>query len=153
MTRSDRDERVARLRAAAQRKSEDAAARAYRAIITLEARHQAVNFNTVATAADVSKDFLYSNPRLRSLIMEKRPDGRRGLSIPGGQRTSEASALVKLAVATEALNRVREENAQLRLENAALRGELMAARRTAAGNRPPKKQPRLVPAATTTRTR
>jgi Family of unknown function (DUF6262) len=132
MTRLDRDDRVARLRAAAQRKSQEAAARAHRAIITLESRHQAVNFNTVAAAGGVSKDFLYGNPQLRSLIMEKRP-GRPSPSVPDHQRTSEASAVVKLAVATEALNRVRQENAQLRLENAALRGELLSARRSTIG--------------------
>lgn len=114
--------------------------RAHRAIITLENRCQAVNFNTVAAEARVSKDFLHSSPCLRSLIMEKRSGGH-APNVLGGQRTSEASALVKLAVATEALNRVREENAQLRLENAALRGELLAARRSTAGNKPPRKQP------------
>jgi hypothetical protein len=140
MTRPDRNERVARLRAAAQRKSQDAAARAHRAIITLESRHQAVNFNTVAAGGGVSKDFLYSNPQLRSLIIEKRR-GAPSPGAPGGQRTSEASALIKLAVATKALNRVRQENAQLRLENAALRGELLATRRITVGNWPPRKQP------------
>jgi len=128
MTRPDRDDRVARLRAAAQRKSEDAAARAHRAIITLENRGQTVNFNTVAVEASVSKDFLYSNTQLRSLIIEKRP-GRRAPATPAAQRTSEASALVKLAVATEALRRIRLEVGRLRQENAALRGELLATRR------------------------
>lgn len=132
MTRPDRNERVARLRAAAQRKCQDAAARAHRAILTLENRRQAVNFNTVAATGGVSKDFLYSNPQLRSLIMEKRAS-RPSPNVSAGQRTSEVSALVKLAVATEALNRVRQENAQLRLENAALRGELLATRRSTIG--------------------
>lgn len=137
MSRPDRDDRVARLRAAAQRKSEDATARARRAIITLESRGQTVNFNTVAAEARVSKDFLYSNTQLRSLIIEKRP-GRPAAVTPAAQRTSEASAMVKLAVATEALLRIRREAAQLRQENAALRGELLAARRNAPipGRRP-----------------
>lgn len=38
-------------------------ARAHRAILVLETRRQAVNFNTVAAEAAVSKDFLYNNPR------------------------------------------------------------------------------------------
>lgn len=134
MSRPDRDDRVARLRAAAQRKSEDAAARANRAVITLENRGQAVNFNTVAAEAGVSKDFLYSNTQLRSLITEKRP-GRPAAATPAAQQTSEASALVKLAVATEALRRIRQEAAQLRQENAALRGELLATRRNTAAGR------------------
>jgi hypothetical protein len=134
MSRPDRDDRVARLRAAAQRKSEDATARAHRAIITLENRGQTVNFNTVAAEADVSKDFLYSNTQLRSLIIEKRP-GRPGAATPAVQQTTEASALVKLAVAAEALRRIRQEVAQLRQENAALRGELLATRRNATASR------------------
>jgi hypothetical protein len=134
MSRSDRDDRVARLRAAAQRKSEDATARARRAIITLESRGQTVNFNTVAVEARVSKDFLYSNTHLRSLITEKRP-GRSGAVTSAAQQTSEASALVKLAVAAEALRRIRQEVTQLRQENAALRGELLATRRNATASR------------------
>ena len=128
MSRPDRDDRIARLRAAAQRKSEDATARAHRAILALETRRQVVNFNTVAAEAAVSKDFLYGNRQLRSLIMEKRP-GRAGPVVPAAERASEASALVKLAVIAEALQRIRQENAQLRHENAALRGELLAVRR------------------------
>jgi hypothetical protein len=128
VSRPDQDDRIARLRAAAQRKSEDATARAHRAILALETRRQVVNFNTVAAAAAVSKDFLYSNKQLRSLIMQKRL-GRPGLVVPAAEQASEASALVKLAVATEALLRIRQENAQLRHENAVLRGELLAARR------------------------
>ena len=128
MRRPDRDDRIARLRVAAERKSEDATARAHRAILALETRRQVVNFNTVAAEAAVSKDFLYNNKQLRSLITEKRP-GRPGPVVPTTERASKASALVKLAVATEALQRIRQENAQLRLENAALRGELLAARR------------------------
>jgi hypothetical protein len=134
MSRPDRDDRVARLRAAAQRKSEDATARAHRAIITLENRGQAINFNTVSAEAKVSKDFLYSSTQLRSLITEKRP-GRPSAATTAAQQTSEASALVKLAVATEALRRIRQEAAQLRQENAALRGELLAARRNATAGR------------------
>lgn len=128
MSRPDRDDRIARLRVAAQRKSEDATARAHRAILALETRRQIVSFNTVAAEAAVSKDFLYSNKQLRSLIMQKQPS-RPGPVVPAAEQASEASALVKLAVATEALLRIRQENAQLRHENAILRGELLAARR------------------------
>ena len=134
MSRPDRDDRVARLRADAQRKSEDAAARAHRATITLENPGQTVNFNTVAAEATVSKDFLYSNTQLRSLIIEKRP-GRPASATPAAQQTSEASALVKLAVAAEALRRIRQEVTQLRQENAVLGGELLATRRNAAAGR------------------
>jgi hypothetical protein len=128
VNRPGRDDRIARLRDAAQRKSQDAAARAHRAIITLENRRQAVNFNTVAAEAAVSKDFLYNNAQLRTLIMQKR-SGRPDPGVPAAQRTSEASALVKLAVATEALHRIRKENSQLRQENSILRGEILTARR------------------------
>ena len=89
---------------------------------------ETVNFNTVAVEASVSNRLLCSNTQLRSLIIEKRP-GRRAAATPAAQRTSEASALVKLAVATEALRNIRLEVGRLRQENAALRGELLATRR------------------------
>jgi hypothetical protein len=96
--------------------------------MSLENRGCAINFNTVAGEAKVSKDFLYSNSDLRALITQKRGAGIPGPGVRAGTATSDASAAVKLAVATEALQRAREENALLRAENAQLLGELIKAR-------------------------
>jgi len=130
VTRSDRDERISRLRDAAHRKSQDAVARANRAIIALENRGQHINFNTVAAEASVSKDFLYSHEAIRAQIINKRASQSAGFVAPAAQRASNDSNAIKLNVATEALRRLREENSRLRQENAQLRGELLTAQRS-----------------------
>ncbi|MCW2763951.1 MAG: hypothetical protein JWR85_4152 [Marmoricola sp.] len=130
MSRAGRDDRVSRLAAAAKVKSETAHSKARRAILALENRGLTVNFRTVADEAGVSRDFLYRSPEIRQLISDRR---RRPPAVlnpsPQATRNSEASATVKLAVATAALQRLREENRRLREENARLLGDLRSERR------------------------
>ena len=124
-----REARIDLLREASARKSEAAVARANRAIIALDNRGMVINFNTVAAEGCVSKDFLYNNPRLRREIISRRPAiPQRGNDVV--RRTSEdASTVVKLQVATEALRAMRAEIVVLRAENARLQGDLLALRR------------------------
>lgn len=128
---STRDARIAQLRTAAQRKHEEALARANRAIVALENRGRAINFTTVANEAGVSRDFLYKNAALRRAIALKRGVVRAVVSQP--MQASSGSAAVKLHVATDALRRLREENTKLRTENARLHGDLRALRRRTLG--------------------
>lgn len=120
------------LRAAAQAKQADALARARRAIVALESRGRTINFNTVAEEAGVSKGYLYKQPDLRRAIAERRtaPPGPAAASARSSER-SEASAVHKLAIATDALKRLRAEVQALREENARLRGDLAQERRKA----------------------
>lgn len=137
MSTTNSDDRIDHLRAAAARKSDDAQARARRALVALENRGAPINFNSVADEAKVSKGFLYSNPDIRQLITERRRQPPRRLE-PETQtaRSSEASAVVKLAVATDVIRQQRAEIEQLRNENATLRGDLLAEqRRTRLQNR------------------
>lgn len=53
---------------------------------------------------------------------------------PVSERSSPASAAVKLDITVKALAQLRTENTQLREENARLLGELMTARRAAHPN-------------------
>ncbi|MET3808899.1 hypothetical protein ABIB25_005931, partial [Nakamurella sp. UYEF19] len=116
---------------AAQRKSDDATAKAQRALIALHTKGRPINFNTVAAEASVSKDFLYANSDIRRQIIQHRktaaPESRRPATTPSGR--SDASSVVKLAVASTALRRLRTENEILRSENARLLGDLTALRR------------------------
>ncbi len=129
MSESTREARVERLKQAARDKSEAAQSRAQRAIISLENRGQPVNFNTVASEAGVSKDFLYRNQRLRKQVSERRVAPSRHVTPTSGDNGATTSAAVKLAVATKALRQFRIENARLRQENARLLGDLIALRR------------------------
>lgn len=123
----NREARIDQLKAAAQRKREDAIARACRAIVALENRGRPINFTSVAVEAGVSKDFLYKNEPLRRAIAFKR--GPAQATINPAREAPGSSAAVKLQVATDALRKLRAENATLRTENARLRGDLQALRR------------------------
>lgn len=127
---ANRQQRTEQLRSASARKSEEAQAKARRAIVSLENTGRPVNFNTVAAAAGVSKNFLYENSEIRRRIVDlRRAPVRRTESSPAAARSHEASTAVKLSVAVAALQGLRKENQQLRDENARLQGELLAERR------------------------
>lgn len=128
-----REARIQQLREASARKSADATAKAKRAIIALESKGRPINFRTVATAAGVSKDFLYATPDLRRTIIDKRRPVRALVNLPAAT-TRSGSDQVKLQVATDALRRMRAENATLRAENARLRGDNQALRRRLTAN-------------------
>lgn len=127
---NDRDRRIARLKEAAQRKHEDARAKANRALMALEAKGAAINFRAVADAARVSKDFLYSQADLAARIREARTTRSGVPAVPAGERLSSEGALVQLAVIKTANEVLRREVEDLRRENAALRGELIKLRRS-----------------------
>ena len=122
------DSRIANLRSAAARKSADAKARARRALVGLENRGAPINFNSVADEARVSKGFLYGDPDIRQQIIERRRQPPRLLeSGPRTANSREASAQVKLAVASDVIRQLRSEVEQLRAENVTLRGDLLSA--------------------------
>lgn len=123
-----REARTQTLRTAAIRKSEDAQARARRALLALENRGVPINFRSVAEEGNVSTGFLYSHPELRRQITERRQQPPPRIEPnPRAARSKEASAVVKLAVAADVIRQLRAENEQLRTENATLRGDLLSA--------------------------
>lgn len=126
MTR--RSERIERLRRDAQERSADATARVRRAIIKLERGGQAITFVSVANEARVSRSFLYNNVIARSLVESKRtaPSANNRLNDP----EKAAGEATKLAVVTQALRALQGEVRVLREENARLRGDLAALRRS-----------------------
>ncbi|WP_353050955.1 DUF6262 family protein [Actinoplanes sp. NBRC 101535] len=123
------------MRAAAQRKHDEATARAKRALIAIRARGGPINFTSIAAEANVSKDFLYTQPELRQAITAERTAVQGTVPLPAAERSTASSATVNLAVATKALAQLRAENTQLRADNARLLGELMTLRRTTSLNR------------------
>lgn len=127
--RSDYDERVERLAASARSRTAEARARAQRAIMALQARGAAVNFNTVAREGGVSKDFLYASTELSDRIKRIRSAKVPIAYVPSAERPSENSARVQLTVLRESNAALRSENEDLRRENAVLRSEVVLLRR------------------------
>jgi Family of unknown function (DUF6262) len=96
-------------------------ARAEQALGELEAEGAAVSFQAVAHRAGVSRQWLYTQPRLRARIEQLRDRApATALGVPAGQRASEASL-------RQRLESLRVENQRLREENASLKAELAIA--------------------------
>ena len=96
-------------------------ARAEQALGELEAEGAAVSFQAVAHRAGVSRQWLYTQPRLRARIEQLRDRApATALGVPAGQRASEASL-------RQRLESTRAENQRLGKQNAALKAELAIA--------------------------
>ncbi|HEY6815560.1 MAG TPA: DUF6262 family protein [Croceibacterium sp.] len=120
------------LTAAATRKHHAALERASGALRDLDAAGQVINFQAVARAAGVSRQWLYQQPELRCEIerlRESRPQSASG--VPSAQRASEASLRQRNRVLLDENARLRAENAQLKNELALAYGEQRRARRRA----------------------
>lgn len=114
-------EPVTPLAAAAARKRLAAIERAEAALRAMDAGGEAINFQAVARAAGVSRQWLYGQPELRAGIerlRDRRP--RRASGVPSAQSASEASLRQR--------NRgLLDENQRLRTENKQLTDELALA--------------------------
>lgn len=135
-----RADNSAHIIAAARRRSDDARRRAVTVLRRLEADGQPVNVSTVASAAGVSRSWLYAQDDLREQIGRLRTRHRLTPSspaVPGRQRATPASLLRRLEAATTRIRVLEAENRQLRdaLERAL--GEQRAASiRSPAATRP-----------------
>jgi len=110
------------LRAAAQRKREDALKRAGDALRELEARGEQINFERVAQAAGVSRQWLYKQPGLRAEIERLRARQQPSKRLPSAERASNMSLSRRVETLLEDNRRLRRENAELRHELALARG-------------------------------
>ncbi|MCX4395107.1 DUF6262 family protein [Streptomyces sp. NBC_01267] len=127
---------------AARRRSEYTRSKAIQALRALDAAGEPVTFETVAKRARVSRSWLYAQPDLRTEIEHLRATHRRAPAspVPARQRTSDASLLRRLEAANTRIQRLTEENRQLREQLAQALGEQRAAStrtrppRTSAGN-------------------
>ena len=95
--------------------------RAERALRELDREGAAISFQAVALRAGVSRQWLYTQPALRSEIEQLRDRApTRTTGVPARQRASEASLRQRLET-------LRAENQRLREENAGLKTELAMA--------------------------
>jgi murein DD-endopeptidase MepM/ murein hydrolase activator NlpD len=115
---------------AARQRSEYTRAKAVQALRSLDAAGEPVTFETVAKQAGVSRSWLYAQPDLRAEIEQLRAVQRRAPTspVPTRQRASDASLRRRLEAANERIQRLTNENRQLRAHLAGALGEQRAAR-------------------------
>jgi hypothetical protein len=117
-------DRTTPLVAAAARKHDDVVARANSALRYLDRAGMAINFQTVARAAGVSRQWLYQQPDLRREIEQLRRAGRdTAPGVPTAQRATEASLRQRLRSLLDENHRLRGKTAELRAELALAYGE------------------------------
>jgi hypothetical protein len=111
-------DRVERLREAAQARHDDTLHRAQVTLRTLARRGEPITVRGVASAAGVSRSWLYRQPQLLAEIDRLRQTPRtRGPSLPANQRATVESL-------RHQLHAYREEIARLRAQNQALNEQL-----------------------------
>ena len=103
--------------AAARQRAEHTRDRALTAIRRMDAAGRPVNFNTLAHEARVSRSWLYAQPDLRAEVQRLRdrhqPPSPRPAT-PDRQRASTTSLLRRLDAATSRIQRLEQDNQQLR---------------------------------------
>ena len=117
-------------------RSQDATARARRALRELAKQGVEVNFARVAATAGVTRQFLYAHTKLRAEIERGRDQQRALARLPVADRGSDASIRSRLRAALDDNQRLREQITGLREELALAHGrvrELELDRRTGRG--------------------
>jgi hypothetical protein len=117
------------LRAAAARRSRDAAERARRALVEMRKARMTISFTAVARHAGISTDFLYRHPELRTKIEALRQASPR--ATPPARPAPEVTGSAVTALA-ERLRRLQAEHpaeiTELKAALAAAHGENLALR-------------------------
>src|SRR5512144_1111318 len=108
-------DRIERLREAAQARHAETLRRAEAALSALARRDETITVRGLATAAGVSRSWLYRQPQLRQEIdrLRQQPP-RRGRPTPADQRPTVDSLRQQLHAYREELARLRAENQELR---------------------------------------
>jgi hypothetical protein len=112
-----RADNSAHLIAAARSRSDAARRRAVTALRSLDTDGQPVTFNTVASAAGVSRSWLYTQDDLREQIGRFRTRQQQAPSsppVPDRQRATPTSLLLRLEAAAARMRVLESDNCQLR---------------------------------------
>ena len=122
---------------AAARRHELTRSKAIQALRELDRSGHPVTFASVATAAGISRSWLYTQPDIASQIRRLRARTSRTATtaIPAAQRSGEASLRARLSVALQRNQALANENARLRRQLARALGDQRSAR-TRSGNDP-----------------
>ena len=123
---------------AAARRHELTRAKAIQALRELDRAGTPVTFAAIATAAGISRSWLYTKPdisdRIRRLRGKTDGAGSAG-AVPAGQRVTDASLRARLAAALDRNKQLADDNARLRRQLARALGEQRSSR-TRSGNDP-----------------
>lgn len=125
MMRADNSHHLA---ASAQRRHEAARDRAIQALRDLDRQGGAVTFQIVAQKAEVSRSWLYTQDDICTEI-RRLGDLQRGTDstpVPASQRSTEASLLKRLEIATTRVRELTTENRRLRQQLEHALGRLRA---------------------------
>jgi Family of unknown function (DUF6262) len=125
------------LAAAAARRHELTRAKAIQALRELDRSGQPVTFASVATAAGISRSWLYTQADIRDQIRQLRVTRSRDTAgaVPASQRATDSSLRARLTAALTRNQALADENAQLRRQLARALGDQRSAR-TRSGNDP-----------------
>jgi len=133
-----RPDQAGHLAEAAARRHQLTRAKAIQALRELDRAGAPVTFASVASAAGISRSWLYTQADIRSQVNRLRGAGSqpRSAAIPDRQRATDASLRSRLAAALERNRHLSAENGRLRRQLARALGEQRSAR-TRSGNNPP----------------
>lgn len=132
-----RPDPAAPLAEAAARRHELTRAKAIQALRELDRAGKPVTFAAVASAAGISRSWLYTQPDIRSQVQRLRGSGSPGTAgaVPVGQRATVSSLRARLATALQRNQALAEENARLRRQLARALGDQRSSQ-TRSGNDP-----------------
>jgi hypothetical protein len=131
-----RPDNPAPLALAAARRHELTRARAIQALREIDRAGTPVTFTSVATAAGISRSWLYTQPDICDQVRALRSTRGRGPgAIPVSQRATDASLRSRLTAALQRNQALAEENARLRRQLARALGDQRSAG-TRSGNDP-----------------
>jgi hypothetical protein len=111
-----RPDPAAPLAEAAARRHELTRSKAIQTLRELDRAGRPVTFSAVASAAGISRSWLYTQPDIREQIQRLRGirDGKPADAVPAGQRATDASLRARLTAALQRNQALADENARLR---------------------------------------
>ncbi|WP_088243302.1 DUF6262 family protein [Calothrix rhizosoleniae] len=113
------------LRSNAQKKRQEAFNKVEQGIQQLLKDKQAINFNTVAKAAGLSKAWLYKEPEIKARIEHLRENHSKTKVIPQKQRISDSSKDAIVKTLKERVKKIEAENRGLREQFEAIYGRVL----------------------------
>ncbi|WP_407319234.1 DUF6262 family protein [Isoptericola halotolerans] len=121
--------------AAAEQRAADARARAEWALTDLQRAGRPISVSGLARAAEVSRSWLYTQPRLLEQLEDQNTSARAAARVTG-VRASDSSLRRRLELAHQRVRQLTEENVRLREQLGRAHGQIREARYVGGGPEP-----------------